>query len=229
MSTPHVAGAAALLWSAVPSLIGKIDETRAILNDGANDVDDTHCGGSADMNNVWGEGKLDILASVDLAPRSAATMTVTVTEKATGKPLAGATARIADTPVSAVTSDSAGRFSPPEVAEGTYTLTAPPAAPAMCNGAYGAALTVDGNETATAELPARFEVLRTAGHHPQPLQEICHGRGRHLVVAGVSVLSVAKRSSRPGRDELPGSSTRKCSSVRWWSSEARFVAGRRRD
>ncbi|WP_405633970.1 S8 family serine peptidase [Streptomyces sp. NBC_00056] len=55
MATPHVAGAVGLLWSAAPSLIGNIDETRTLLNEGARDVDDTHCGGTAGMNNVWGE------------------------------------------------------------------------------------------------------------------------------------------------------------------------------
>ncbi|MGY4914353.1 S8 family serine peptidase [Streptomyces sp. 900116325] len=241
MATPHVAGAAALLWSAAPSLIGKIDETRAILNDGAIDVDDTHCGGTADMNNVWGEGKLDILASVDAAPRSAATVTGSVTDKVTGKPvsgatvkaqagtakrsvttaadgsyklnltagaytlsvsgygyasatedaftvttgemvtkdlaldavpvhavsgtvldvtgkpLKGATVRFADAPLAAVTSDSNGAFRFPSVAEGSFSLTATPAAPVLCNGVLTTTLTVDGDETLKAALPNRTD------------------------------------------------------------------------
>ncbi|MFF5279606.1 S8 family serine peptidase [Streptomyces sp. NPDC000133] len=241
MATPHVAGAAALLWSAAPSLVGKIDETRAILNDGAIDVDDTHCGGTADMNNVWGEGKLDILASVDAAPRSAATVTGTVTDKVTGKPvsgatvkaqagtakrsvttaadgsyklnltagaytlsvsgygyasatedaftvttgemvtkdlaldavpvhavsgtvldvtgkpLKGATVRFADAPLAAVTSDSNGAFRFPSVAEGSFSLTATPAAPVLCNGVLTTTLTVDGDETLKAALPNRTD------------------------------------------------------------------------
>ncbi|MFJ4840811.1 S8 family serine peptidase [Streptomyces sp. NPDC088746] len=241
MATPHVAGAVALLWSAAPSLIGKIDETRAILNDGAIDVDDTHCGGSADMNNVWGEGKLDILASVDAAPRSAATVTGTVADKATGKPLSGMTVkaqagtaersvttaadgtyklnlnadtytvevsgygyatttqqgftvatgehvtknvaldavpvhtvsgtvldvtgkplpgamvRFVDAPLDTVTSDSKGIFRFPSVAEGSFSLTATPAAPVLCNGVFKSPVTIDGDETVTAGLPNRTD------------------------------------------------------------------------
>ncbi|MFE7704828.1 S8 family serine peptidase [Streptomyces sp. NPDC057486] len=241
MATPHVAGAAALLWSAAPSLIGRIDETRAILNDGAVDVDDTHCGGTADMNNVWGEGKLDILASVDAAPRSAATVTGTVTDRATGrpvsgvtvkaqagtakrsvttaadgtyklnltagtytlavsgygyasatedgfvvttgekvtknlaldavpahavsgtvldvtgKPLKGATVRFTDAPLAAVTSDSDGAFRFPSVAEGSFSLTATPAAPVLCNGVLTTTVAVDGDETVKAALPNRTD------------------------------------------------------------------------
>lgn len=241
MATPHVAAAVALLWSAAPSLIGRIDETRAILNDGAIDVDDTHCGGSADMNNVWGEGKLDILASVDSAPRSAATVTGTVTDKATGKPLsgvtvqaqagtarrsvttaadgtyqlnlnadtytltatgygyaagtvrdfavstgahvtqdlaldavpvhavsgtvldvtgkplAGATVRFTDAPLDTVTSDANGVFRFPSVAEGSYSLTATPTAPVLCNGVFGTTVAVDGDETVRAALPNRAD------------------------------------------------------------------------
>ncbi|MGW5271704.1 S8 family serine peptidase [Streptomyces sp. NPDC004044] len=241
MATPHVAGAAALLWSAAPSLIGKIDETRAILNDGATDVDDTHCGGTADMNNVWGEGKLDILASVDAAPRSAATVTGTVTDRATGKPvsgatvkaqagtakrsvttaadgtyklnltagaytlsvsgygyasatedgftvttgemvtkdlaldavpvhavsgtvldvtgkpLKGATVRFTDAPLAAVTSDSNGAFRFPSVAEGSFSLTATPAAPVLCNGVLTTTVAVNGDETVKAALPNRTD------------------------------------------------------------------------
>ena len=91
MATPHVAGAVALLWSAAPSLVGDIDATRAVLNDSARDVDDTHCGGTADANNVWGEGKLDAFAAVDRAPHTAATITGAVTDRATGAGLAGIT------------------------------------------------------------------------------------------------------------------------------------------
>ncbi|WP_392669297.1 S8 family serine peptidase [Streptomyces sp. LN785] len=241
MATPHVAGAVALLWSSAPSLIGNIDETRALLDEGAVDVDDTHCGGTAGANNVWGEGKLDIFASVDKAPHTAAVVTGTVTDKATGsalpgvtvkasgsastrtvstsadgsyrltlpagtydfalggygyaagyasgvtvaagesltkhfaldavpshavsgtvldvtgKPLAKATVQVAGTPVASVTTDASGHFTLPKVAEGSYTLTATPTAPVLCNGVYSGSLAVDGDETLAARVPARSD------------------------------------------------------------------------
>ncbi|WP_327357240.1 S8 family serine peptidase [Streptomyces sp. NBC_01304] len=241
MASPHVAGSAALLWSAAPSLIGKIDATRALLNDAARDVDDTHCGGTADFNNVWGEGKLDILGSVADAPRAgAAIVTGTVTDKATGKPVAGvsvaaagpttrtvltaadgtyrlvlnagtytlttsgygwqsvaekdvvleagqsaarpvalsaaathavsgtvldvagkplkgASVRFTDAPLDAVTTDASGAFKFPSVAEGSYTLTATPTAPVLCNGVYSGKVSVDGDEAVRAALPARTD------------------------------------------------------------------------
>ncbi|MEU9860635.1 S8 family serine peptidase [Streptomyces sp. NPDC047971] len=124
MATPHVAGAVALLWSAAPSLIGDIDGTRALLGEGARDVDDTHCGGTAGMNNVWGEGKLDILASVDRAPHTAATVTGTVTDAATGSALPGVTVTAADTAGSTrtVTTGTDGAYRLPLPA-GTYSFT----------------------------------------------------------------------------------------------------------
>ncbi|MFD4227465.1 S8 family serine peptidase [Streptomyces sp. NPDC058545] len=123
MATPHVAGAVALLWSAAPSLIGKIDETRALLNEAARDVDDTHCGGTAGMNNVWGEGKLDILAAVDLAPHTAATVTGKVTDKATGAALTNITVKATDAAgsVRTVTTGTDGSYRLP-LAPGTYSF-----------------------------------------------------------------------------------------------------------
>lgn len=64
MASPHVAGAIALLWSEVPSLARDIPVTRALLDNTAIDVSNTSCGGNADDNNVWGEGRLDALALV---------------------------------------------------------------------------------------------------------------------------------------------------------------------
>ncbi|MGW1086302.1 S8 family serine peptidase [Streptomyces sp. NPDC002596] len=241
MATPHVAGAVALLWSSAPSLIGNIDETRALLNQGAVNVDDTHCGGTADANNVWGEGKLDIFASVDMAPHTAAVVTGKISDRSsgsalsgvtvkatgsastrtvttsadgsyrltlpagsyefalsgygyangtesgvtvatgeqvtkdftmdavashavsgtvldvTGKPLAKATVQVTGTPVASVTTDASGHFNLPKVAEGSYTLTAAPTAPVLCNGIYSGKLTVDGDESLTAQAPARSD------------------------------------------------------------------------
>ena len=65
MASPHVAGAIALLWSGVPSFERDIDATRALLDDTAINVSALTCGGTADDNNVFGEGRLDAKALVD--------------------------------------------------------------------------------------------------------------------------------------------------------------------
>ena len=71
MAAPHVAGAVALLWDAVPELVGDVPATRALLDASAHDEDDTSCGGTADDNNVWGEGRLDVLAAYRLTQEEA--------------------------------------------------------------------------------------------------------------------------------------------------------------
>ncbi|WP_330314052.1 S8 family serine peptidase [Streptomyces sp. NBC_00523] len=123
MATPHVAGAVALLWSAAPSLIGNIEETRNLLNEGARDVDDTHCGGTAGMNYVWGNGKLDILASVEKAPHTAAVVSGKATDKATGKALPNITVKSTDAAgaVRTVTTGPDGTYRLP-LAAGTYSF-----------------------------------------------------------------------------------------------------------
>jgi subtilisin family serine protease len=67
MATPHVAGAIALLWSAQPSLKNQIPATENILDQAAVEVTTTSCSSSGFPNNVYGWGKLDIKAAVDLA------------------------------------------------------------------------------------------------------------------------------------------------------------------
>ncbi|MGE0130088.1 MAG: S8 family serine peptidase [Blastocatellales bacterium] len=70
MAAPHVAGAVALLWSARPDLRGKIDLTENMLNEAAVRVETADCGAGAPQNNVYGFGRLDIKAAVDLAGTS---------------------------------------------------------------------------------------------------------------------------------------------------------------
>jgi subtilisin family serine protease len=68
MATPHVAGVAALLWSANPALIGDYDTTYAILRDSAKRLSDARCGDSlSGPNNVYGYGRVDAFAAVTRA------------------------------------------------------------------------------------------------------------------------------------------------------------------
>ncbi|MFQ5575987.1 MAG: PKD domain-containing protein, partial [Anaerolineae bacterium] len=68
MATPHVAGAVALLWSAVPSLTGHITATESYLNAAAVPIPSTACGSLAGHpNNLYGYGRLDVLAAVKAA------------------------------------------------------------------------------------------------------------------------------------------------------------------
>ncbi|MFZ3569712.1 S8 family serine peptidase [Streptomyces sp. BH097] len=152
MATPHLAGAVALLWSAAPSLVGNIDETRKLLGEGALDVDDTHCGGTAAMNNVWGEGKLDILSSIDKAPHTAVNVTGKITDKDTGAPLAGFNVK-----ATGADGDHVVTTGP----QGTYKMTLAPGTYDFTINQYGyAAKTVSGVEV-IADTPLTQDIALT--------------------------------------------------------------------
>ncbi|MCL1871095.1 MAG: malectin domain-containing carbohydrate-binding protein [Promicromonosporaceae bacterium] len=109
MAAPHVAGAVADLWSYDPTLIGQVDATRKLLAESAVDVDDTSCGGTADDNNMYGEGRLDLPRLLALAPRQGGTLSGTVT--ADGTPLTGASVAITGPFNRTVVTDRDGTFS----------------------------------------------------------------------------------------------------------------------
>jgi subtilisin family serine protease len=72
MATPHVAGVVALMWSANPDLIGRIEETEEILRETASRVvGSSSCGSAEDAeDNVSAAGIVDAHEAV-LAARSA--------------------------------------------------------------------------------------------------------------------------------------------------------------
>ncbi|MDI5939156.1 S8 family serine peptidase [Micromonospora sp. DH15] len=112
MASPHLAGAVALLWSAAPALVGDVAATRALLDDSAIDTADAQCGGTADDNNVFGEGRLDALALLDAAPiGETGTLAGTVTDAATGDPVPGATVALTGPASRQLTTGADGRYS----------------------------------------------------------------------------------------------------------------------
>ncbi|MEU7825857.1 S8 family serine peptidase [Catellatospora sp. NPDC049133] len=108
MAAPHVAGAVAALWSYDPTLIGQVEETRRLLGASAVDVDDTECGGTAEVNNKYGEGRLDLVRLLELAPRKGGTLTGVVT--ANGAPVPAAEVTISGPFSRSIGTDSDGRF-----------------------------------------------------------------------------------------------------------------------
>lgn len=112
MAAPHLAGAIALLWSAAPTLVGDITATRALLDNAAVDQADSQCGGTTDDNNVFGEGRLDALALLNAAPiGDNGTLAGTVTDAATGGPIAGATVALTGAADRELTTGPDGTFS----------------------------------------------------------------------------------------------------------------------
>jgi serine protease AprX len=95
MATPHIAGAMALLWSAIPSLQHQLTASRDTLNNSAVHIDSTQCGDAGPPNNVFGWGRIDIFAAVG---GGTPTPTPTATATPTATPTATATASATGTP-----------------------------------------------------------------------------------------------------------------------------------
>src|SRR5438093_9501365 len=92
MATPHIAGAMALLWSGIPNLQNQIDASRTAMNNAAHFISSVQCGAAGPPNNVYGWGRVDILAAVGgtptPTPTATATPTATPTPSATAPPRA---------------------------------------------------------------------------------------------------------------------------------------------
>ncbi|MFY1694587.1 S8 family serine peptidase [Solwaraspora sp. WMMA2101] len=168
MASPHVAGAVALLWSAAPSLIGDTDATRELLDRTAIDTADPQCGGTGADNNVFGEGRLDALALLEAAPvGDTGTLTGTVTDAATGKPIEGATVTIDTEPARERVTGADGSYSA-RLTVGTYPVTvtafgyAPQTAEATITA--GGATTVDVALTALPTMTLSGLVRDGSGH-----------------------------------------------------------------
>jgi subtilisin family serine protease len=127
MAAPHTSGAIALILSAEPGLIGDpnnfVVATDAIRTTAVDRIDNS-CGGAedGDPNNVYGDGRIDAKAAVDLVA-TGGTIVGTVTDTNGAAPIGGATVTASGgfRDFSVVT-DSAGHYEM-FLAEGTYTLT----------------------------------------------------------------------------------------------------------
>lgn len=123
MASPHVAATVALMWSASPGLQNDVDATRPLLDSTAIDVDDTSCGGTAEDNNVWGEGRLDTYAAVQATPQdSLGALQGVVT--AGGEPVAGATVTVEGPTDRSLVTGEDGAFSFVRLLPGEYQITA---------------------------------------------------------------------------------------------------------
>ncbi len=110
MAAPHVAGAVALLWSAAPALAGDIEMTREMLAGGALDTEDLSCGGEPENNNVWGEGKLDVFSSLELAPIGPTGYLAGAVTDGAGDPIQGAQVATSGPANRKTTTSASGEF-----------------------------------------------------------------------------------------------------------------------
>jgi subtilisin family serine protease len=133
MASPHLVGATALLWSAVPELVGRIDMTEQVLIKSTIPVSDSGCGDSDDPlvpNNIFGYGRLNALQAIELAQHPAE-LTVQVTqiaEHGTAEiPLPGIGISLTDLLTGYVyetVTGSGGKAVLPQVLAGNYQLQA---------------------------------------------------------------------------------------------------------
>jgi serine protease AprX len=118
MASPHIAGAMALLWSAIPSFQHQIQPSRDALNDSAVFISNTQCGTEGPPNNVFGWGRIDIAAAVG-TPAPTPTVSPTPVSSATPCGLSTPTPTPSNPPTATPTAS----------ATATATATVPPATP----------------------------------------------------------------------------------------------------
>ncbi|WP_256839071.1 carboxypeptidase regulatory-like domain-containing protein [Ornithinimicrobium faecis] len=158
MASPHVAGAVAALWSYDPTLIGQIEITRQLLAESAVDVDDTQCGGTAEFNNKYGEGRLDLARLIQLAPREGGTLTGSVASD--GEPVAGAEVTIEGPFSRTIGTTEDGTFTV-NLPAGDYELTASAFGYLEGTGQATVAIGEDATISLTLEPAARHTVTGT--------------------------------------------------------------------
>ncbi len=159
MASPHVAGAAALLWSAVPDLLGKIDLTEQILLKSAEPVLNDQCDPVAvSPNNVYGYGRLDIYAAVLMATHPA---TVTITYAGTdGQPIPDTAMILTDQRTGytrTVTTGPDGQATLFPMLAGEYTVAL--AHPTLWEATVVAPFTIQGGESTDVTLNRPFSIL----------------------------------------------------------------------
>src|SRR5215831_14458280 len=111
MATPHISGAMALLWCALPDLRHQITDSRDALNNSAVHIASTQCGDAGPPNNVYGWGRIDIAGAVGMpsptatpSPTPTATATPSACEATSPTPTPTATATATATPTATASS-----------------------------------------------------------------------------------------------------------------------------
>lgn len=128
MATPHVAGGAALLWSAFPDLVGRPDLTTQLLIKSATPIPSMSCTGgdvAVHPNPVAGYGRMDLVAAYGMAQQPWR-VAVRVTDLH-DRPLAGVEVAWLDAETGyrvTVITDYTGVGRVPVVWHGHYSLTA---------------------------------------------------------------------------------------------------------
>ena len=126
MATPHISGAMALLWSAIPSLRNQIQASRDALNSTTVQILDAQCGDPTPPNNVYGWGRVNIATAVG-TPAPTPTVSPTPVSSATpcgqGTPTPTPTATATATPTATATATATPTVTPSPTPTATATAT----------------------------------------------------------------------------------------------------------
>jgi serine protease AprX len=157
MATPHISGAMALLWSAIPSLQHQIQASRDALNSTAVFISSTLCGAAGPPNNVYGWGRVNIAAAVGTPPPTP-TVSPTPVSSATPCGLTTPTPTPSETPSPTATA----------TATATPTATIPPSPTPTPSDTIPPSPTPTATATATPTTPPRVTPRPRPTPHPRP-------------------------------------------------------------